>query len=774
LLWTLNNKELFTLEKLLCSSEEPVDFCPSGHSVEIHEAAESVGTTSTALSYPTVPDLDDFVARFYTDYPSCKQFVTDFYTNTTSRNVEEETQDSLNNGMNENISRIELCASISNTLRTEEEAKVWDSEVVPSWESTEDSEDETEYVGETSECETVVTGAYETEEIISSVESDSKTFALLPEDFPSEYSHPGLGENLVFGEHINTGQQSASSSSSSCASHLDFQMKAFESARLTTSAVESQYSESCDHLPYSDTIKIPTSGISGFLLANQVGHESMLASMERITNPRMPDLSPGAGGSLPDGDSREALSVATATLSTLLLSSSNVSPVGDLSNDIEEDSSIQSPLDSGVGTVVSYSDAGSFSDRSPDTASAALLISGETKVTENSGTTQTCCSNSHRSQQQWQVETIPCSCTLTDRAAVSNNFSGCVNQLQNCSAESSSGVSARTGGGACQNFDVGRCFLTVVRTNDDVCDNTLVDGGENIVACQDCFLPVESENVDKGDLISSDVGSFKVLSDGDEVFTNFMSCGENRRERVLCDETTTRNFSPSSSSFRKSSQDTDVLMSHNVCDLSYGATNINNAALHNTDVPQEFKENTDNANGGESYEGTVRLINDVPVMTFHLNGSCKGMVVTSDGRHEQSKTLPRIVVKLEEEQDRGVSEKWFGVANGGGQCSVCSSNSPVGAHSRTPDHLLNGAGNWERLTIKQQSEAHDSGSGCSGQITSHLAQKTAESGRIVGNRKFFFQTSSSQNVASSLSTGSDTNNQPSGSTLAAVPRQTVR
>ncbi|KDR21180.1 Lateral signaling target protein 2-like protein [Zootermopsis nevadensis] len=767
LLWTLNSKELFTLEKFLCSSEEPIDFRSSGHSVEIDEAAESVGTANAAPSYPTVPDLDDFVTRFYIDYPSCKQFVTDFYASTSSRNVGE-IQDPLNNGVNENISRIELCASVTNIFRTEEEAKVCDSEVVPSWESTEESEDETEYVGETSECETVVTGAYESEEITSSVENDGNTLTSLPEDFPTEYSNPELGENLVLGERLSTGQQSASSSSS-CASNLDFQMKTYESARLTATTVESQYSDSCSHLPYSDTIKIPTPSVCGFLLANQVGHESMLAHMERITSPRMPDLSPGAGGSLPDGDSREALSVATATLSTLLLSSPNVSPVGDVSNDIEEDSSIQSPLDSGVGTVVSYSDTGSFSDRSPDTASAPSLISSETKMTENSCTAQTCCNNAHKCQQQWQVETIPCSCTLSDRPAVSSNPSRCVNELQNCSAESYSSVSTNTGGGSCQDFDVDGCFITVVRTcNDDICDTTVVDSGENIVAFQDCFLTIEADNVDKEDLISSDVGSFKVLSDGDKEFANFTSCSESKRDRVFCNETTTRNFSPTSSSFQNNSQETNVLMSHNVGNFSYGAANVSNAASCNIDIPQEFEENTDDPNGGEIYKRTVGLINDVPVTTFQLNGSNKDMVVTSSGRHEQNKTLPCIVVKVDGEQDKGGSEKWFGVANGECQCSLCSINNHDGAQSQTSDCLLNSAGNWEHRMIKQQSEVHDSGLECATQISSHLAQKTAEIGRIVGNRNVFLQTSSSQNVAS------DTNNQPGGSTLAVIPSQSGR
>jgi hypothetical protein len=773
LLWTLNNKELFTLEKLLCSSEEPGDFRSSGQSVEIHEAAESLGTTNAAPSYPTVPDLDDFVTRFYIDYPSCKQFVTDFYTSTSSRNVEVKTQDSSSNGVNENISRTELCASVSTTLRTEDEAKVCDGEVVPSWESAEESEDETEYVGETSECETVVTGVYETEEITSSVESDSKTLVSLPEDFTSECSHPVLGESLVFGEHINTGQQSASlSSSSSCASHIDFQTKTFESARLTPSTSESQFYDSCSHLPCSDTIKIPIPGASGFLLANQVGHESMLASMERLTSPRIPDLSPGAGGSLPDGDSREALSVATATLSTLLLSSPNVSPVGDMSNDIEEDSSIQSPLDSGVGTVVSCSDTGSFSDRSPDTASAPSLISSGTKAAENLCTTQTCYSNSHNCQQQWEAETVPCSCTLSDRPAVSSNFSRCVNQLQNCATDSYSRVSAKTGGGPCQNFDVDRCILTVVRTYNDFCDNTVVDSGENIVACQDCFLPVEAENVDKGDLISLDVKSFKVLSDGGEEFTNFKLCGENKRDRFLCSETMTRSCSPGCSSFHNSGQETSVLMSHNVGDFSFGAPNVSNVALY-SDVAQEFEENTVNADGGA--DRTFGLINDVPVRKLQLNGSCKDMVVVSDGSHEQNKTLPCIVVKMQEERDKCLWGKGIDEANRDRHCSLCSSNNPDEVQVRAPECLhLNSAGKWEHLVMKEQSEACDSGSQCSAQITSHLGQKTAENGRIVGNKNVFLQASSSQNVASSLSTASDTNDRPDGSTLKVVPSQSGR
>lgn len=64
LLWTLNNRELYMLEKLLCSNEEP-------------------STSMTQTSKTTcqdAPDLDEFVHNFYTGYPNCKDFIVDFYT----------------------------------------------------------------------------------------------------------------------------------------------------------------------------------------------------------------------------------------------------------------------------------------------------------------------------------------------------------------------------------------------------------------------------------------------------------------------------------------------------------------------------------------------------------------------------------------------------------------------------------------------------------------------------------------------------------------------
>lgn len=64
LLWTLNNRELYMLEKLLCSNEEP---------------SNSI-TQSTKSACQDIPDLEEFVHNFYTGYPNCKEFIVDFYT----------------------------------------------------------------------------------------------------------------------------------------------------------------------------------------------------------------------------------------------------------------------------------------------------------------------------------------------------------------------------------------------------------------------------------------------------------------------------------------------------------------------------------------------------------------------------------------------------------------------------------------------------------------------------------------------------------------------
>ncbi|XP_014470609.1 PREDICTED: lateral signaling target protein 2 homolog isoform X2 [Dinoponera quadriceps] len=79
LLWTLNNRELYMLEKLLCSNEEP----------------SSSITQSTKCQ--DIPDLEEFVHNFYTGYPNCKEFIVDFYTVTRNagNNMDEVASDAV-------------------------------------------------------------------------------------------------------------------------------------------------------------------------------------------------------------------------------------------------------------------------------------------------------------------------------------------------------------------------------------------------------------------------------------------------------------------------------------------------------------------------------------------------------------------------------------------------------------------------------------------------------------------------------------------------------
>lgn len=761
LLWTLNNKELFALEKLLCSSEEPGDFHSSSQSFEIHEPAELVGTTNGVPSYPTVPDLDDFVTRFYIDYPDCKQFVTDFYASASSGNMAGETQDSYSNGLVGNITRIGLCGGTSGTVRTENEGNVGDAEVVPSWDSTEESEDETEYIGETSECETVVTGAYnEVEEVASCVENDNQTSVSVP-DLPVACSHVGLSESLVFGDHIDTESQSVPiSSSCSCTSHLDCHTQEVETSWHTSSTGESHNTESSSHMPCSDTVTIPTSVVSGFLLANQVGHESMLAPRARIMSPRMSDLSPDAGGSLPDGDSCEALSVATATLSTLLLSGPSVSPVHNTSNDVEEDSSVQSPLDSGVGTVVSCSDTGSLSDRSPDGASGPALVSSGTKVTENMSASHI---STRTSEHRWQVETIPCNCTVSDSPVVSSNPDS---QLHSCSS-----VGVKTECGLCQNAGVCGCSAATTACNNDLCDNT-VDNGNDILACQNSFLRLGAADIDKQDLILAGVKSPEVLNDQYDGFKH-PACCESGGGGTLYGETVTGSGSCSPSSFWNCSQEKGVIVSDNTGDCVCGNAHVTCSTVSGTRDPQDFEENCEDANRGRCYEQTNTWHSNIPVSALHLNGACEEMAV-SNGGCVQNKSLPSIVVKMEECQEEGGVGEWFGVASGDGQCSLCSGRDAVGTQSESHDCLQKSAYDWDSLTLTQHGKLHHPSSECLAQVPNLLEHTATESERDGGNRKASFHASSSKNVASSLSTTGDTSFHPGGSTVAVVPSQSRR
>ncbi|KAF5303154.1 hypothetical protein FQR65_LT08317 [Abscondita terminalis] len=76
LLWTLNKKELYMLEKLLCDNEQISDI-KSVSDFDVHS------------------DLDDFINQFYSDYPSCKDFMCNFYSVTIQHSVDEVTKNKI-------------------------------------------------------------------------------------------------------------------------------------------------------------------------------------------------------------------------------------------------------------------------------------------------------------------------------------------------------------------------------------------------------------------------------------------------------------------------------------------------------------------------------------------------------------------------------------------------------------------------------------------------------------------------------------------------------
>ena len=108
LLWTLNNRELYMLEKLLCSNEEP--------------SASMTQTDNTTCQ--DVPDLEEFVHNFYTGYPNCKDFIVDFYTVTknTGNNMDEVANDAVQI-LNPGNGQIDISEEYDKRQKNEKDAK---------------------------------------------------------------------------------------------------------------------------------------------------------------------------------------------------------------------------------------------------------------------------------------------------------------------------------------------------------------------------------------------------------------------------------------------------------------------------------------------------------------------------------------------------------------------------------------------------------------------------------------------------------------------------
>uniref|UniRef100_T1J100 Lateral signaling target protein 2 homolog n=1 Tax=Strigamia maritima TaxID=126957 RepID=T1J100_STRMM len=77
LLWTLNKAELYLLEKTLCSVEDPNALKKSSNSEK--ENVTSLEETNENAYTSLLPNIENYVEKVCTDYPSCKQFIQEFY-----------------------------------------------------------------------------------------------------------------------------------------------------------------------------------------------------------------------------------------------------------------------------------------------------------------------------------------------------------------------------------------------------------------------------------------------------------------------------------------------------------------------------------------------------------------------------------------------------------------------------------------------------------------------------------------------------------------------
>ncbi|XP_053994035.1 lateral signaling target protein 2 homolog isoform X1 [Hylaeus volcanicus] len=310
LLWTLNNRELYMLEKLLCSNEEP-----SGPI-----------TQSSKSACQDIPDLEEFVHNFYTGYPNCKDFIVDFYTVTrnTGNNMDEVANDAVKSlaEESENVDRLDDRQGETRMI-----VETGPNRLIASTDGYEESVRCNGGARTSSERDSVCDEVQYSVKMNGSCGSnDSRQLSC--DDCPYSRREEN-NASPVFLEQVNTaqntGESSVSSSSDQCANHLHKQQEEFMTRDIS------------EMLGASGNIEIPQTQY----LLNQVSHENnVTGETVHIQN------------SLPDLDSKKLISEANKTLSNLLLD-------GDCQNEMSEQT------DSGICTVIS-SENTSLYDKSPE------------------------------------------------------------------------------------------------------------------------------------------------------------------------------------------------------------------------------------------------------------------------------------------------------------------------------------------------------------------------------------------------------------------------
>ncbi|XP_012146280.1 lateral signaling target protein 2 homolog isoform X2 [Megachile rotundata] len=317
LLWTLNNRELYMLEKLLCSNEEP----------------SAPLTQSSKSACQDIPDLEEFVHNFYTGYPNCKDFIVDFYTVTrnTGNNMDEVANDVVRTLDDENEDANRLSERNSDQESERYETKNSSIEIGPNRLNI-----STDVFEETVMCNGDGRTSSDRDSVRDEVQyhvkkgcssSSNGRRSSCDDDSPRSRIIE-VNANLLIDQSNASQIVTEDNVSSVNENRRDDQLHKQE--ELTASDIS-------EILGTSENIEIPQTQY----LLNQVSHENNVSvDTVHIQN------------SLPDLDSRKLISEANKTLSNLLLD-------GECQNEISEQT------DSGICTVIS-SENTSLYDKSPE------------------------------------------------------------------------------------------------------------------------------------------------------------------------------------------------------------------------------------------------------------------------------------------------------------------------------------------------------------------------------------------------------------------------
>ncbi|CAK9796573.1 Lateral signaling target protein 2 homolog [Anthophora plagiata] len=372
LLWTLNNRELYMLEKLLCSNEEP-----SGPITQ--------STKSTACQ--AIPDLEEFVHNFYTGYPNCKDFIVDFYTVTrnTGNNMDEVANDVVRT-LEEEENGGRLTERNSDQEVEDDERLTRIIEIGPnrlnlSANGYDGTRISSEYDSAGDEVQ------YRVKKSASS--SNTTVRQLSSEDSPysrriERNQSPVSILNDVTTEQVVPESSISGSSENSRAEQLHKQQEEFMTSDIS------------EILGTTENIEIPQTQY----LLNQVSHENnVTGETVHIQN------------SLPDLDSKKLISEANKTLSNLLLD-------GECQNEISEQT------DSGICTVIS-SENTSLYDKSPEekrTFASEIQPDEQTLDDEDTqeNTSYSCSNLNSPKRKSSTISDTSCVCSLRSVKAVTS------------------------------------------------------------------------------------------------------------------------------------------------------------------------------------------------------------------------------------------------------------------------------------------------------------------------------------------------------------------